>query len=99
MAQSTLTWNANTEADLAGYKVYRGQGAATPTLLTTLGKVLTYADTTLPDVSQTVTYQLSAFDIKGNESLKTAPVTIAIDVSPPAMPTGLTVTVNVTVTP
>lgn len=97
MAQATLTWNANTEADLAGYKVYRGQGTAAPTLLATLGKIVTYQDTTLPDVSQSVTYQLSAFDSKGNESAKTAPVTITIDVSPPAVPTGFAVTVNVSV--
>lgn len=99
MAKSTLTWNANTEPDLAGYKVYRGLGAAGPTLLTAVGKVVTYEDAGVPDVNQTVTYQLSAFDSKGNESAKCAPISITIDVSPPATPTGFAVSVTVTVTP
>mgnify|MGYP001595569545 CR=1 FL=1 len=99
MSTVNLVWNANSEIDLAGYKVYRALGTSAPTLLVTLGKVITYTDTTIPNVNQTVAYQLSAFDSKGNESAKCAPVSIVIDVSPPTVPTGLTVSVTVTVTP
>lgn len=98
MASAQLTWTANTEPDLAGYHVYRGLGTATPTLLATLGKVTTYQDTTLPNVSQTVSYQLDAFDLKGNVSARSAAVSTTIDVTPPATPVGLSVTVTVTVT-
>lgn len=94
MASATLTWNANTEADLAGYRIYRGFGTTSPTLLASVGKVTTYTDTTLPNISQDVTYNLTAFDTSGNESAHSVSVTKTVDVSPPAAPTGLVVTIQ-----
>lgn len=94
MASAVLTWNANTETDLAGYRIYRGFGTATPTLLASVGRVTTYTDTTVPNISQDVTYNLTAFDTSGNESAHSVSVTKAVDVSPPAAPTGLVVTIQ-----
>lgn len=94
MPTATLNWNANTEVDLSGYKVYRGLGAAVPSLLQTVGKVTTFVDNTVPAVSQSVTYNLTAFDQAGNESLHSANASVQVDVTPPQAPTGLTVTLQ-----
>lgn len=94
MPTATLNWNANAEVDLSGYKVYRGLGATTPSLLATLGKVTTYVDATVPNVSQTVTYNLTAFDLAGNESAHGANVSKDIDVTPPQAPSGLVVVIS-----
>lgn len=91
MATSTLTWTANTEADLAGYKVYRGLGATTPSLLATVGKVTTYVDSTVPNVDGDANYFLTSFDKTGNESLHSVTVTKTFDATPPAAPVGLVV--------
>lgn len=73
---ATLTWNANTEADLAGYKLYRSNtlcaAATVTTPLVTLGKVITYLDNTIPSTWFVVSYWLTAFDTAApaNESTK-----------------------------
>ena len=94
MAIAVLTWTANTEIDLAGYKVYRGLDNATPTFLVSVGKVTTYTDASLPSVNSAASYQLSAFDNAGNESIHQVTVTKVYDANPPAPPVGLTVVIN-----
>lgn len=61
--QIRVTWRANTESDLAGYRVYRNG-----VVIATLRKsYTTYTDTgLLPAV--TYNYNITAFDIAGNES-------------------------------
>jgi hypothetical protein len=65
----TLTWNANTETDLAGYNVYRGTSAAGP--FTKLNSALLttprYQDSSAPAVT-TSYYQVEAVDQLGNRS-------------------------------
>lgn len=67
----TLSWLPNTEADLAGYKVYQSRVSGTfgTTPKVTLGPVTTYTFT-LPqlDVDTTYYFALTAYDIAGNES-------------------------------
>jgi hypothetical protein len=65
----TLTWNANTENDLAGYKIYRatasgGYGAPIATLQ---GNVTTYIAAGL-QVGTTYFFVVTAYDSAGNES-------------------------------
>jgi hypothetical protein len=94
MATATLTWIANTESDLAGYDIYRAVGTGPLTLLTSVGKVSTYVDTTVPNISQNVSYALKAFDFAGNRSPLSATVTKAVDVNPPQAPAGLDVVIG-----
>lgn len=75
-ADVTLSWIANTEADLAGYKIYQstisGQYGAP---VATVGKVTTQT-LTLPTltVDQTYFWTITAYDLAGNESGKSAEV-------------------------
>ena len=100
---ATLTWTANTESDLAGYKVYRGNGVCSvgpllPLMVSgnpvSLGKVTTYTDPTVPSFDGDLCYEITAFDISNNESLHSLRVTKVINVIPPVPPVGLTVTVT-----
>jgi hypothetical protein len=68
-SSATLTWNANTDSDLAGYKVYRatasgGYGAPIATLQ---GNVTSYPATGLL-VGTTYFFVITAYDQAGNES-------------------------------
>jgi hypothetical protein len=67
---AVLSWIANKESDLAGYRIYVGTASGTynfPGSPFTVGKVTTY---TVTDLQQKTTYffAISAYDIAGNES-------------------------------
>ncbi len=84
-----LTWSANTEGDLATYRVVRdGVEVATVAAGTT-----TFTDTGLTN-DTTYRYQLRAVDTHDNASALTTPAVAAVptDLTPPAAPTGLAAT-------
>lgn len=99
LAEVTVTfiWDANTESDLAGYKLYEGvqPGVYGPSVIT-LGPVMTHT-ITYPDPASAITryYALTAIDTSGNESGKSNEVAKAfapVPVPPrPSVP-ALTVT-------
>lgn len=62
-----VSWNANTENDLAGYRIYYGTAAGTYPLVLDAGKVVTYTVGSLKDGS-TYFFVLTAYDNSGNES-------------------------------
>jgi hypothetical protein len=62
-----LSWTANTEPDLAGYKVYIGTQPGLYNPPTTLGTTNTYTATNLAS-GKTYYFCISAFDSAGNES-------------------------------
>ena len=69
-ANVTLTWTANGEPDLAGYKVYVGTASGTydaPGSAFVTGKVTSYTVSNLPK-GQTYFFAISAYDSAGNES-------------------------------
>lgn len=69
----TLLWNANTEANLAGYKVYKRTATQSYGLpIATLGKVTSYDTGVLP-VGQTF-FVLTAYNTAGMESDMSAEV-------------------------
>jgi hypothetical protein len=72
----TLTWTANGEPDLAGYKVYVGTASGTYNVSGSpfvAGKVTSYTVSNLPK-GQTYFFAISAYDSAGNESALSAEV-------------------------
>ena len=69
---TTLSWTANTESDLAGYKLYEGvqpgvYGASVVTLGLVTTNTITYPDPVAPITRY---YAITAIDTSGNESGK-----------------------------
>jgi hypothetical protein len=72
----TLTWAANGEPDLAGYKIYVGTASGTYSVSGSpflTGRVASYTLSDLPN-GQTYFFAISAYDNAGNESLLSAEV-------------------------
>ncbi len=102
---ANLTWIANTEDDLAGYRVYRGTSKATcddlttplPPLMATpdtqvvIGVTPTpaYSDSTIPKVDGSVCYEVTAFDVAQNESPRSNRAVGSINANPPSAPRSL----------
>lgn len=96
-----LQWNANTEPDLLGYRIYRavssGVYAPPDGAYQRLGSAM--VDTTQPSFTDTTVsrdvyyfYRITAVDQSGNESLPSNPSsTFATDITPPAKPAGFKV--------
>lgn len=80
-ARIKVTWNANTEADLAGYIVYVNgapmENVAAPTTECTY----------LPGRDGTFSFAVTAYDTNRNESRFSNEVTVIIN-PPPSPPTG-----------
>lgn len=80
-----LAWDANTEPDVAGYKLYQSSGpTGTKALAQTVGLVTTTAVTGLVDGNWC--WVLTAFDGSGNESGYSNQVCHLSDTVPPANP-------------
>ena len=88
----SLGWTASTDnVGVTGYRIYRGSGGATPSLLTTVsGTQTAYTDTSAA-AATSYTYQVSAIDAAGNESQKAS-----VSVTTPGGGTGTTLTFPVT---
>lgn len=83
--QIKLAWQANSEEDLAGYRIYRDDSQVAE-----IENVTTYSDNlVLPGT--TYTYKITAFDNEGLESGFSAPVTVT---TPPVTPNNLIASVS-----
>ncbi|EKD25737.1 MAG: hypothetical protein ACD_79C01532G0001, partial [uncultured bacterium] len=81
----TLTWNANGETNLAGYRIYRGGTQ----IGTTTSTVRTYTNTGLTP-GTAYSYQVRAYDTANNQSaLSTAVSATTTNTAAPVVPTGL----------
>ena len=87
------TWTANTETDMASYKLYRTDG--TRTLIGTIAFPSTsynFSVTVTDNSSGTLTYVLTAVDTAGNESADSASASYPYDLVSPTSPKNLLVT-------
>lgn len=92
-----VTWNANTDTDLSGYKLYYGTTTSgSYTSVVDVGKVTTY-NITNPTTGVTYYVALTAYDTSGNESDKSSEVSAYVpipDTTAPAIPTKPTAVVS-----
>ena len=91
-AQVSLAWNANTEADLAGYKIHYGTASNSYSVHIDVQNVTTYTVTGLTE-GQTYYFVATAYDASGNESVYSAPASYAVPAAngaptTPATPSG-----------
>ncbi|NQX58142.1 fibronectin type III domain-containing protein [Paenibacillus qinlingensis] len=92
--QATLSWTANTEADLAGYNVYVSLDIGVTWSLAA-GAITTGSYTATGLVNGTVyTFAVTAIDKTGNESSKSSPLTVQLSQQTPSKPTGFDGTVG-----
>jgi len=84
-----LSWTANTESDLAGYKIYQSTTSGSDyTVIATVGKTTQYQDG-LVQSNITYYYAITALDLSNNESEKSSEVSVKTSTAPPSAPAGL----------
>ena len=84
-----LIWSPNTEKDLAGYYVYRMTSRGWTKMNSSLLLSATYTDSNL--TNGTYTYQVTAEDKTGNESLPSHEASAQVEMAPPQPPQNLKV--------
>lgn len=90
--RATLSWDANTEDDLAGYKLYFGTAPGKYGPPVDVGKTATpLAPSHILNLAQDETYffAVTAYDTSGNESGFSNEVSKSIDSTPPKPPFNL----------
>lgn len=96
-ADVTLKWDANTEADLAGYRLYQKRDSATPPFVKVqeIPKGSTTASVTGLDSSHSYSFAVTAYNSAGIESAYSNIVTIpAAPIAPAGLKWSLTLTVT-----
>jgi phosphodiesterase/alkaline phosphatase D-like protein len=84
-ANASLSWDANTETDLAGYKVYYGTSSRTYGAPTDVGNQTTFTMTGLSE-GQTYYFAVTAYNTSGSESAFSAEVSKTFpDTTPPVL--------------
>jgi parallel beta-helix repeat protein len=92
---ASLKWKANTEPDLAGYKLYRSATALTGYTLVASTETPSFIDTKELTNQQSYYYKVSAYDTAGNESTPSETIT-AVPVAPGPTPVSGTIALNAT---
>lgn len=89
----SFQWDANTEADLAGYNIYRSDTSGVYGIAKLVGTVaasaVQFTENAVPD--GTWFWVATAFDTYGNESEYSNELTDTFDTTPPAPPQNLTI--------
>ena len=96
-ADVTLQWDANTETDLAGYRLYQKQNSAVPPFaqVQDIPKGTTTASVTGLDSSHSYSFAVTAYNTAGMESAYSNIVTIpAAPIAPAGLKWSLTLTVT-----
>jgi len=88
-----VQWSANTEADLAGYKMYRG---STSGIYTTSQDVGITPSGTFANVDDGTWFiAVTAYDTSGNESGYSNEVIAVIDTASPGSPANIVITITI----
>jgi len=95
----TLQWDANTESDLAGYRVYQDGIAQTPDIACTAND-----SACATWISQELTegyheWSVTAFDESQNESGHSNTVSYTVDLTAPSTPINIQISINISVGP
>lgn len=86
------TWDPNSEADLAGYKIYSSRTDGGPySLVADVGNVTEYTMDMSAEADGTIYFVATAYDNNGNESDYSNQATYTVDHTAPAPPTGCTI--------
>ena len=96
-ADVTLQWDANTETDLAGYRLYQKADSATPPFVKVreIPKGTTTASVTGLDSAHSYSFAVTAYNSAGIESAYSNIVTIpAAPIAPAGLKWSLTLTVT-----
>lgn len=72
-----LTWNQNTEPDLAGYRVYRSVGGGAFERIAEVSQIPSYSDHAV-EAGKTYRYAVAGFDQSGNESQRSAAIEVTM---------------------
>jgi len=72
-----LNWERNTEEDLHGYRVYRGEGNGAMEKIADVSVVPSYSDRKV-EHGRTYRYAVAAVDQAGNESPRSAPIDVVM---------------------
>ncbi len=84
-AEVKLQWNANPDADLAGYRLYYGRTSGSYASKVDVGKVTSYTVNGLEDNVEYF-FALSAYDLAGNESARCPEISGVVgDKQPPQL--------------
>ena len=93
----TVSWDANTESDLSGYKVYYGTESGAYDKVVNVGNITSQKIENLTD-GQTYYFVVTAYDASGNESSFSAEVNIVVqapqDTEAPKAPVNVKVIVS-----
>ncbi len=83
----TVTWDANSEDDLAGYKVFYGTASRSYSDSTILGRTTTFSLGNI-EAGKTYYFVIKAYDTSGNDSAPSEEVSIFVpqlDTTPPSL--------------
>ena len=84
-----LVWDANTESDLAGYKIYSAQVDGGPyTLIQDVGNVVELVLDMTGKPDGVIYYVATAYDTHQNESIYSNQASYTVDHTPPQPPGG-----------
>lgn len=83
----TLTWDANTDTNLAGYKLYYGSSSGNYQYSVDVANVTTYTLMNLPD-GEIYYFAATAYDVYGNESSFSEEIAYAVNNQPPVADAG-----------
>lgn len=90
--QVGLTWNSNTESDLAGYKLYHGKTSGVYDNHIDVGNETSYTIKNLIE-GQKYYFALTAYDTFNNESDYSAEAEYTVPNIPPLPPTGINIVI------